>query len=367
MKKSVKIGAIAMCAVLSATLAACTTETVYVPNIIPDPNPYHFDNADNHPHAEYDDYMKIDGKLDEDKYKEIEWLYGEDKPNSTQNATIEFTSFVGEKGVFVAGKVEETGNNIWVNPERGSWTNSCLEIYMGPVGQQPKVNGEITVYKTFEFDIQADGTTGNMRLAPGKGQEKDIHTTWNKMPVIAAQQIGGKVNTPECTGYTVEGFFPWAYLEMGGWDVSDPDNLKVGIDPVHIFSLKYKGEDVSTKITETRIWSQWSAKYLPNIGWLDPDSAFRFDQGGLMKYHFTVNNKSTDGSKGTVAPKSGEDFIYGWGKSTFVVRPKNGAKLVKIEVDGVDYTSICEDKGGYYEFDVSDPDGDLTIDVQFGG
>jgi len=365
MKKSVKVGAIALCTAFCAMFTACTTETVYKPNIIPDPEPYHFDNADNRPHAKYDGYMKIDGKLDEDKYKEIEWLYGEDKPNSVQNAKIEFTSFVGEKGVFVAGKVEETGCNIWVNPDRGSWTNSCLEIYMGPVGQQLKVGNEIKSYKTFEFDIQADGTTGNMRLAPGKPEEKDIHTTWDKMPVIAAQQIGGKVNTPECTGYTVECFFPWAYLEMGGWDVSDKQNLKVGIDPVHIFSLKYDGEEVDKNVTSTRIWSRWSENVLSGMGWLDPDTYFRFDQGGLMKYHFTVTNSGN--GKGSVSVKNGNDFIYGWGTSTFEVRPYNGAKVksIEVKVDGKDYAVTLKDMSGYYEFDVKDPTGDVTINVEF--
>ncbi len=358
MKKSVKVGALALCAAVAATFAACTTETVYKPNIIPDPKPYTFNNLENRPHAEYDSYMKIDGKLDEEKYKNVEWLYGEDKPNAVQNATIELTSFIGEKGVFVAGKVEETGSNIWVNPERGSWTNSCLELYVGPIGQQ-KTNCLV-----FEFDLQADGTTGNMRLAPNQPNEKDIHTTWDKMPVIAAQQIGGKVNTPECTGYVVECFYPWAYLEMGGWDVSDKQNFKVGIDPVHIFSLKYDGEEVSQNVTNTRIWSRWSEKVLPSIGWLNPDTYFRFDKDGLMKYNFTVNTSGE--GKGSVTTKSGEEFIYGWGTSTFVVKPRNGATVKSLKVNGEDYKSKLKDLNGSYEFDVKDPTGDLTIEVEFG-
>lgn len=358
MKKSVKVGALAICVAIVSMFVACTTETVYKPNIIPDPNPYSFNNVDNHPHAEYDSYMKIDGKLDEDKYKNVEWLYGEDKPNSVQNATIEITSFIGEKGVFVGAKVEETGSNIWVNPERGSWTNSCLELYIGPIGQQ-KENCLV-----FEFDLQADGTTGNMRLAPKQPNEMDIHTTWDKMPIIAAQQIGGKVNTPECTGYTVECFYPWAYFEMGGWDVSDKQNFKVGIDPVHIFSLKYDGEEVGQNVTNTRIWSRWSEKVLPSIGWLNPDTYFRFDKNGLMKYNFTVN-KSGDGN-GSIITKNGEEFIYGWGTSTFIVKPRNGATVKKIQVNGQDYMSKLKDNNGSYEFDVKDPMGDLTIDVEFG-
>lgn len=358
MKKSIKALTAILCAASALLPVACSGETVQRPNIIPDPNPYKFDNSDDREHAEYDAGMKIDGKFDEAKWSEVRWLYGEDKPNSVQNATIEFAGFVGEKGIFLGAKVEETGSNIWVNPKRGSWTNSCLEVYVGPVGQQT------TNCKTFEFDLQADGTTGNMRLGPNTPDEKDIHTTWDKMPVIAAQQIGGKVNTPECTGYIVEAFFPWAYLEEGGWDVSDKQNLKIGVDPVHIFSLTYEGEDVSSKVTETRIWSRWSEKVLPGIGWLAPDTYFRFDRNGLMQYNFTVNYGGE--GKGVVETANGKDFIYGWGTSTFVVRPRNGAKLTALTVNGEDYFGKVRDNNGKYEFDVKDPTGDLTINVEFG-
>ncbi len=357
MKKSIKLGAMALCAATAAIgLTACgTAETVEKLTIIKDPNPYTFDNSENHPHAEYDAGMKIDGKFEEAKWTEVEWLHGEDKPNSAQSAKIDFTGYVGEKGIFFGAKVEETGTNIWVNPERGSWTNSCLELYVGPAGQANNRS------KTFEFDIQADGTTGNMRLMD---PERDLKTTWDIMPVIAAQQIGGKVNTPECTGYNIECFVPWAYLELGGWDVSEPEKLKVGINPVHIFSLKFDGEDVSEKVTETRIWSQWAEKVLPGLDWLEPDTFFRFDDGGLMTCKYKINY--TGEGKGTVAAKSGNDFIYGWGKSTFTVRPRNGAVVKSIKVNNVDYMGELKDMSGWYEFDVNDPTDDLTIDVEFG-
>ncbi len=353
MKKTLKTMTAALCAVmLTATLAACGAKV----NIIPDPNPYTFDNSDHRPHAEYDAGMKIDGKFDEEKWKSVRWLKAEDRPSDAIYADIEITAFVGEKGIFLGGKVEETGSNIWVNPERGSWTNSCFELYVGPVGQANNRS------KTFEFDMQADGTTGNMRLLD---PERDMRTTWDVMPVIAAQQIGGKVNTPECTGYAVECFIPWAYLELGGWDVSDPDGLQIGIDPVHIFSLRYEGEEVSQNVTSTRIWSRWSEKVLTDIKWLEPDTFFRFNANdGLMIYDYKVNY--TGDGKGTVANKNGNDYIYGWGTSTFTVKPRNGAIVKSIKVNNVDYTGKLRDMSGSYELDIKDPSGDLTIDVEFG-
>ncbi len=360
MKKSLKFGAIALGAAIAAIgFTACSEpQTVEKITIVKDPNPYTFDNSDNRPHAEYDAGMKIDGKFDEEKWEHVDWLHGEDKPNAAQSAKIDFTGFVGEKGIFFGAKVEETGTNIYVNPERGSWTNSCLELYVGPIGQTDNRK------KTIEMDIQADGTTDNMRL---KDSERDLKTTWDIMPVIAAQQIGGKVNTPECTGYAIECFVPWAYLKLADWDVTDTQNLKVGIDPVHIFSLKFEGEDVSANVTETRIWSRWSEKVLPGLGWLAPDTFFRFDDGGLMTCKYNVNYSGT--GKGTVAAKSGNDFVYGWGTSTFTVKPKNGATVTSLRVNGEEYTGTAKfrDNGGTYEFDVKDPTGDITIDVVFEG
>ena len=352
MKKLVKTAAIVACGAAAVLpLAACSHDNV---KIIPDPNPYSFTNAIR-ASAEYDSYMKIDGKLDDEKWNNVEWLHGKDEPNSVQSATIDFTSFVGEKGIFIGAKVEEKNCNIWVNPNRGSWTNSCLELYVGPVKQ------ENNRAKTFEFDIQADGTTDNMRI---KEPERDMHTTWDVMPVVAGQQIGGKVNTPECTGYTVECFIPWAYLELGGWDVSDPQNLKVGIEPVHIFSLRYEGEEVFANVTNTRIWSRWTEKVLPDIGWLAPDTFFRFDDGGLIYYDYKVNY--TGDGKGSVETKSGFDFVYGWGKSDFTVRPRNGARVKSLKVNGEDYMSKLKDLNGTYEFSIDEPDDDVVIDVEFG-
>lgn len=352
MKKHIKFGCIALCAAMSAIgLAACSGKEPIV-NIIKDENPYKFDNSDNRPHADYGDEIKIDGNLDEQKWKDVKWIQGEDKPNKIQSAKIDFTCYKSEKGLFFGAKVEEQGSNIWVNPKRGSWTNSCLELYVGPIGQPNNSD------KTIEMDIQADGTTGNMRL---KKSERDLKTTWDKMPVIAAQQIGGKVNTPECKGYTIECFVPWAYLELADWDVSDTQNLKVGVDPVHIFSLKYDGEDVSENVTETRIWSRWSEKVLANIGWLEPDTFFRFDNG-LMVYNYKVNY-SGDG-KGTIEPKGGADYIYAWGRTQFIVRPKNGSKLKSLKVNGE--PCVYLDKNGTYEFEIVDPTGEITIDAEFG-
>ncbi len=357
MKKQLKFGAMALCAATAAIgLTACgTAETEEKLTIIKDPNPYTFDNSENHPHAEYDAGMKIDGKFEEAKWTEVEWLHGEDKPNSAQSATIDFTGYVGEKGIFFGAKVEETGTNIWVNPERGSWTNSCLELYVGPAGQENNRS------KTFEFDIQADGTTGNMRLMD---PERDLKTTWDIMPVIAAQQIGGKVNTPECTGYNIECFVPWAYLELGGWDVEDPENLKIGINPVHIFSLKFDGEDVSEKVTETRIWSQWAEKVLPGLGWLEPDTFFRFDDGGLMLRKYTVNVVGGMGTIKATSESDKKDHIYGWGTTAFTVRPLNGATVKTLTVNGEDYKAKLRGDGPY-TFDVKDPEDDLIIEVEF--
>lgn len=101
MKKLIKCGAAAICAItISAAFTGCSGEKI---NIIPDPNPYTFDNSANVIRPDCDEGMNIDGKFDEEKWKNVRWLSAEDKPNATQSAKIEFASFVGER-VFLSAE-----------------------------------------------------------------------------------------------------------------------------------------------------------------------------------------------------------------------------------------------------------------------
>lgn len=318
-------------------------------DIVADPKPY---PVPTEPVAETDAGMTIDGKFDEARWTDtnLRWLNGVDKPNSKQSADITFTTSYGTKGVYFAMRVEEKGTNIWVNHDRASYMNSCIEMYMGPGEDQDQ-------YRLFEFDFMADGSyTSKFRYSDWT----EVKTASEIQPIVASQTIGGAVNTPECRGYTVEGFFPFDYLKFVGYDVSDPDNMVLGIGPVHIFSFNYNGTDTNVD----RFWSQWPTEYIPNFNMWNPSTFFKFGKNGLISYKFTVNQ--TGSGRGTVTEKSGLDYVLAGVPVTFVARTVNGAEVTKLVVNGVDYVAAgkLDYSSGEYRFTVENPDKDIAIDIE---
>ena len=80
--------------------------------------------------AQPDAGIVIDGILDEDVYKDNNWLflYNSDGGNSV---SIAMTSHYGENGMYFLYDVTESGR-IYVNPDRSTVLNSCIEMYLAP-------------------------------------------------------------------------------------------------------------------------------------------------------------------------------------------------------------------------------------------
>lgn len=356
MKKIIK-ATFALCtvAILAASLAGCSGKV----NIIEDPNPYTFVNK-GHPVAEYDDGMTIDGKLDEACWtsEEQRWLYGVDKLNESaeQFAEIACTAFYGEKGIFFGLKVEETGNRIWVNHSAGrdgGHINSAVDMYFGPVlADKNAASGQ-----TFEFSFVADGQYVSRINQAGL---VEILTSYDKLPVVATQTIGGEVNTPECTGYVVEAFFPYVFLEFAGWEIpEDKSEMVIGINPVHIFSFSYNGELDRVD----RLWSNWAPNYGIAGDWLTPHTYFHFGQKGLLSYDYTVTYGGT--GKGTVKEKNGMPCILQQADATFEIDAINGADITKLTVNGVSYLDDLNYNGARATFTVNNPTEDIEIEIDF--
>lgn len=349
MKKFNGKAAALLCGGLAAVLgiAGCgETETVYRTEIVPDPEPYTFVNP-GHPVAETDADMTIDGKLDEGRWEEANWLVAVDRINARQYADISFTASYGEKGIYFGMRVEEHGTTIFVNPDR-SFVNSCIEMYMGPVGVPDNT------LQTLEFDFLPDGTYANRVNSNGL---VGAMTTWDKTPVLAVELIGGELNTPECTGYVIEAFIPFPFLEFCGWDVSDPENMIVGINPAHIFSFNYEGTDLNAD----RLWSNWAEDYIP-VQWLQPDSYFWFGKDGLLSYDIILTSGGS--GSGSVETQSGLPLLAGKA-NTIVVKPRNGASVTKFIVDGEDCLSQLRYSGGSYLFDLPTVNADVNIEADF--
>ena len=213
--------------------------------------------------------------------------------------------------------------------------------------------------RLFEFDFLADGNySAKLRYSDWVS----LQVPSKIMPVVASRTIGGEVNTPECTGYAVEGFFPFEYLGYVGYDVSDPESMVLGIAPVHIFSFNYNGTDKDAD----RYWSEWPKEYLPSFNMWNPSTFFRFGKNGLISHKIVVNQ--TGSGTGTVQEKSGLDYVLSGVDTTFVVQTVNNAEVKKLVVNGVDYIAAgkLNQSNGEYRFTVEKPTQDIVIDIEIG-
>lgn len=354
MKKIFKaVLAICILSVIAIGITGCKEEI----NIIADPNPYTFVNK-GHPVAEYDADMKIDGKLDEARWnaEDQRWLYGVDRPNALQSADIHFTAFYGQKGIFFGLIVEETGNRIWVNhtaSRDAGHVNSAVDMYLGPVIE----DRDAAYRQTFEFSFIADGEYASR---VNQADLIEVLTTYDKLPVVATQPIGGEVNTADCTGYTVEAFFPYTFLEFAGWTL--PENISdmvIGINPVHIFSYNYAGSDKDAD----RLWSNWTPAYGIDAYWCTPHTYFHFGEKGLLSYDYKITYGGS--GSGTVTEKNNMPYVLRQIGATFNVEAINGAEITKLTVNGVDYRNKLSYSGATATFTVNNPTEDLNIEVEF--
>lgn len=347
MKRKAKALSIILCSIsMLSCFSACSSKEVFVE----DTHPYTFTNVEKFV-AVPDSFITLDGKFEESQWKNQRWLKGVDKISDSQYANVSFTTLYGEKGIYFGITVEEFGTNIFVNLARNYEYNSCIEMYMAPF------NDAKSSERMFEFDFVANGSYKSKLNYNGW---TTVLINGDKMPVIKSTLIGGEVNTPECRGYNIEAFFPYGYLEFAGYfRDSTLQDLVLGIDPVHIFSFDYEGKDRD----QCRKWSQWSANYLP-VKWQVPSSYFKFDKGGLVAYDYTVKISGT--GKGEVKELSGNDYILPGTVPKFDLITKNGSKLGKVLVNGVDMTSLAVRDGSVYHLQFSEAiTTDLEIEAVF--
>ena len=352
MKKKVLTAVLAVCmAVCALSLFACGKKT----EIVADNNPYTFVNKE-HAKPEMDADVTIDGKFDEARWQQSRWLRVQDKPTEQMYADISFTTSIGEKGVYFGMEVHEHGSYIYYNAQRDPYVNSCIEMYAAPIN----ADGKAVRTQVMEFNFFPDGSTGNrLNMAPS-GEAKWLNkvTVWEKSPVSAAIVHGGKINDT-ATGYTVEAFVPFSFLEFCGWDVSARDALEMGIDPVHIFSYNYDGNDTD----QDRLWSMWSSKqgYI-SASWLDAETFFRFGKTGLMAYDLNVTYEGT--GKGVVATNKDLPLLAG-SNNVLYVKPRNNSTLTKFEVNGEDKRSSLTAVGGYFTYDLGVATADAEVTAEF--
>lgn len=328
MKKSTKRILLISAIVVMIVAIAVTLLLVFWDNLfrVPTTETYTFINPDE-TLAETDEGMKIDGVFDESVYSQNTWTYLHNA-NGGNTVDIAITSYFGEKGIYFAYEVRES-TPIYVNMERSSWMNSCIEMYLVPsnVEKMPSEN-------IFEIDLLPTGYL-LFKRPNAAGGWSDVSTTNDKMAYLGAMPYGGEVNTDECTGYDLELFIPYDYLELLGVDSQLVKDGHVNVNPCHITSYNEDGTDGSVD----RFWYSFG-KQLGGDGWNDVNRYFKFDKNGAMG---TVPVEMEQGVNCTISGKP--NAIPGL-NTTVTVTPDEGYALTSISCNGEEilpYVNYRED------------------------
>ncbi len=264
--------------------------------------------------ADTDAGMVIDGVLDETQYQNNQWLYLHNDEGGN-NVDIAMTSYFGEKGMYFVYDVTESVP-IYVNLDRASYLNSCIEMYFAP--------SSVTSLKQnsyFEVDMLP---TGDMmfKKSNGKGGYVNVATTDDIMAHLGATTKGGDVNTPECYGYSLELFVPWEYMTRLGLDAQEMQNGFVYVDPAHITSYNLLGTDTSVD----RYWYFFAQQQGAGFG--DVGQYFRFDGSGVIG---TVPVTADQAEHCTIAA---DPYVIPGVQNTVTVTPESGYALTSVLVDG---------------------------------
>lgn len=282
--------------------------------------------------AQPDEGFTIDGCFDEKEYEGQRWL-NLVKEHNSEWANLKATTYFGENGVYFACDVEENGQ-IYVNPDRRSNLNSCVELYLSNKGATT-----INCNNSFEIDMEADGSlTFNQRSAYGW---TNVATTNDIMPILGAQTKGGEVNSEECYGYSVELFIPYDYLEYMGILEEGEKVEELYLNPVLVTSYSYS----ETNSGIARNWYNFAAE-LPNGGWSRPDKNFHFDSEGLVAHNLKLS--STEG--GSISEKNGNDYAVHDSTIDLRIQAESGYTLESLIIDGEHYEDklVFDSEGAVY-------------------
>ena len=293
---------------------------------VPPEEEYSYINPDE-TKAETDAGFVIDGILDEEAYKKNNWLYLHNDDGGN-NVNIAMTSHFGQKGIYFVFDVTESVP-IYVNLERASYMNSCIEIYLSA----PHVTS-MRENDVFEIDLLP---TGDMLFKRSNGRDgySNVATTDDIMACLGTTTKGGAVNTADCYGYCMELFIPWDYLRWLKMDVEAIQNGYVYVNPAHITSYNHNGTDTGID----RYWYHYVQQN--GVSFSDVSRHFRFNGQGVVGSvpvtlqqgeHYTLSGASTviPGMNAIVTVKPDE----GYALTSIMLNDQEQIRNVSFNEDG---------------------------------
>ena len=311
--------------------AACSNDTY-----LPDDPPYDFENpVEELP--EYDSSIALDGVLDESRYSDLKWLETQ-YSDANVKVNVKSAAFLGEKGIFMLFDVDDPA--VFVNPDRsGSW-NSGIELYLARPGVT-SLEGE-----AWEIDLTPGLDQVATRLQLG-GAFQSMHTAKDETPIMRSQGKGGEVGATGATGYTIEAFFPYAFLGAEREDLA-----YINMNTVLLRTYNYEDP-------QNRLWYNFGEENKSGYSWSDPESWWKFDENGLVCYTVTAE---TDGN-GSLTAKTFNVLEHE--ALEIAISPKDGYRLKSITVDGEDRTAEVYIENGRSMLRIENILSDLTVRAEF--
>lgn len=311
--------------------AACSNDTY-----LPDDPQYDFENpVEELP--EYDSSIALDGVLDESRYSDLKWLETQ-YSDANVKVNVKSAAFLGEKGIFMLFDVDDPA--VFVNPDRsGSW-NSGIELYLARPGVT-SLEGE-----AWEIDLTPGLDQVATRLQLG-GAFQSMHTAEDETPIMRSQGKGGEVGATGSTGYTIEAFFPYAFLGTEREDLA-----YINMNTVLLRTYNYEDP-------QNRLWYNFGEESKSGYSWSDPESWWKFDENGLVCYTVTAE---TDGN-GSLTAKTFNVLEHE--ALEIAISPKDGYRLKSITVDGEDRTAEVYIENGRSMLRIENILSDLTVRAEF--
>lgn len=311
--------------------AACSNDTY-----LSDDPPYDFENpVEELP--EYDSSIALDGVLDESRYSDLKWLETQ-YSDANVKVNVKSAAFLGEKGIFMLFDVDDPA--VFVNPDRsGSW-NSGIELYLARPGVT-SLEGE-----AWEIDLTPGLDQVATRLQLG-GAFQSMHTAEDETPIMRSQGKGGEVGATGSTGYTIEAFFPYAFLGTEREDLA-----YINMNTVLLRTYNYEDP-------QNRLWYNFGEESKSGYSWSDPESWWKFDENGLVCYTVTAE---TDGN-GSLTAKTFNVLEHE--ALEIAISPKDGYRLKSITVDGEDRTAEVYIENGRSMLRIENILSDLTVRAEF--
>ena len=202
----------------------------------------------------------------------------------------------------------------------------------------------------FEIDMLPTGDL-SVRQRTGKDNWVNAASTDDIMAHLGATTKGGPVNTEQCTGYYLELFIPWAYLDKVGIDADAMQESFFYINPVHITSYNYEG----TNSGSDRYWYGYATQ-LGSDGWNDVSQFFRFGENGVLG---TVPVELKPGANYTI---SGNDSVIPGMMTVVEITPDAGYALSSIIINGEEHIDrVSYNKDGSVTLQLRGEKEGLTI------